>query len=171
MSYFFDTQVMLILILIDVQYSQNAVFSFEKGSNCQNHSSSGSHHPVKNSPSKIFDSQSGEGEASNFTRGDLLPGGENLGRSDFDNLNLFESFRLFEPNSLPPPSTPYRYLKNPANSRWKYSRRVFMKRFYVFLPKQEHFWSFYTFLKIRKQKKTLQTDPYKILWGIFYLLT
>ena len=33
---------MLILILIDVQYSQEAVFSFEKGLNCQNHSSSGS---------------------------------------------------------------------------------------------------------------------------------
>ena len=27
------TQVMLILILIDFQYSQNAIFSFEKGSN------------------------------------------------------------------------------------------------------------------------------------------
>ena len=26
---------MLILILIDVQYSQKAAFSFEKGSNCQ----------------------------------------------------------------------------------------------------------------------------------------
>ena len=37
------------LILIDVQYSQKAVFSFEKGLNCQNHSSSGSLHPV-NSP-------------------------------------------------------------------------------------------------------------------------
>ena len=37
---------MLILILIDVQYLQNAVFSFEKGSNRQNHFSSGSHHPV-----------------------------------------------------------------------------------------------------------------------------
>ena len=47
---------MLILILIDVQYSQNAVFSFEKGLNHQNHSPSGSHHPVKNSPSKISDS-------------------------------------------------------------------------------------------------------------------
>ena len=34
-----DTQVMLILILIDAQHSQKAVFSFEKGSNCQNHSS------------------------------------------------------------------------------------------------------------------------------------
>ena len=32
------TQVMLILILINVQYSQNAVFSFEKGLNDQNHS-------------------------------------------------------------------------------------------------------------------------------------
>ena len=31
---------MLILILIHVQYSQNAVFSFEKFSNRQNHSSS-----------------------------------------------------------------------------------------------------------------------------------
>ena len=30
------------LILINVQYSQNAIFSFEKGSNSQNHSSSGS---------------------------------------------------------------------------------------------------------------------------------
>ena len=34
---------MLVLILIDVQYSQNAVFSFEKFSNGQNHSSSNSH--------------------------------------------------------------------------------------------------------------------------------
>ena len=41
---------MLILVLIDVQYSQKAVFSFEKASNCQNHSSAGSVHPVK----KIF---------------------------------------------------------------------------------------------------------------------
>ena len=31
---------MLILILIDVWYSQKAVFSFEKGSDHQNHSSS-----------------------------------------------------------------------------------------------------------------------------------
>ena len=38
---------MLTFILIDVQYSQKAVFSFEKGSNCQNHSSSGSLHLVK----------------------------------------------------------------------------------------------------------------------------
>ena len=40
---------MLILILIDVQYSQNAVFSFEKFSNRQNHSSA-SHHLVKSRP-------------------------------------------------------------------------------------------------------------------------
>ena len=48
---------MVILILIDVQYSQNAAFSFEKGSNCQNHSTSGSHHLVNKSPPphKIFD--------------------------------------------------------------------------------------------------------------------
>ena len=38
---------MLILILIDVQYSQKAVFSFEKGFNCQNNSSPGSFRPVK----------------------------------------------------------------------------------------------------------------------------
>ena len=41
---------MLILILIDVQYSQNAIFSFEWGSNCKNHSSSGSHHLLKKFP-------------------------------------------------------------------------------------------------------------------------
>ena len=52
-SYSFETQVMLILILIDVQYSQNAVFSFEKFSIWQNHSCSGSHHLVKNSPSSV----------------------------------------------------------------------------------------------------------------------
>ena len=60
-SYFFETQIMLILILIDVQYSQNAVFSFEKFSNRQNHSSSGSHHLVKKSPqqcSLLFDTKS-----------------------------------------------------------------------------------------------------------------
>ena len=39
---------MLISILIDIQYSQNAVFNFEKGLNRQNHSAS-SHHPVKKS--------------------------------------------------------------------------------------------------------------------------
>ena len=44
---------MFILILIDVQYSQKAVFSFEKGSNCQNHSSSGSLNLVKKSPPPV----------------------------------------------------------------------------------------------------------------------
>ena len=39
-------QVMLILILIDVQYLQNAVFGFEKGSNGQNYSSSGPQHHI-----------------------------------------------------------------------------------------------------------------------------
>ena len=41
---------MLILILIDAQYSQKAVFSFEKFVNCQNHISSGFLHLVKNLP-------------------------------------------------------------------------------------------------------------------------
>ena len=44
---------MLILILLDVQYLQNAVFSFEKGSNRQNHPS-GSHQLVKKSPPQNF---------------------------------------------------------------------------------------------------------------------
>ena len=41
---------MLIFNLIDVQYSQKVVFSFEKGSNHQNHSSSSSLHLVKKFP-------------------------------------------------------------------------------------------------------------------------
>ena len=48
-SYSFYTQVMLILILVVVQSLQNVVFSFEKGLNGQNHSSSGFHHPIKKS--------------------------------------------------------------------------------------------------------------------------
>ena len=44
-----DIQVRLVLILIDIQYSKKAVFSFEKGWNHQNHSS-GSHHSVTKSP-------------------------------------------------------------------------------------------------------------------------
>ena len=52
--YSFDTQVTLILILIDVQYSQNAVFTFGKDLNHQNHSSSGSHHQVEKSPPAQF---------------------------------------------------------------------------------------------------------------------
>ena len=52
---------MLILVLSDVQYSQNAVFSFEKFLNHQNCSSSGSQHLVKKSPkqcSLFFDTKS-----------------------------------------------------------------------------------------------------------------
>ena len=45
-SYALNTQVMLILILIDVQYLHNVIFSFEKGLNGQNHSSSDSHHDM-----------------------------------------------------------------------------------------------------------------------------
>ena len=45
---------MLILILTDVQHSQEAIFSFEIGSNCQNHSSSGSFHPVTKIPPVKF---------------------------------------------------------------------------------------------------------------------
>ena len=52
-SYSFETPIMLILILIDVQYLQNAVFSFEKFSNRQNHSSSDPHHLVKKSPTSV----------------------------------------------------------------------------------------------------------------------
>ena len=55
MSYSLDTQVMSILILIDVQYSQNAVFRLEKCLSFQNHSSSGSIHLLKIFPSKISD--------------------------------------------------------------------------------------------------------------------
>ena len=48
---------MLILFLIDVQYSQKAALGFKKGRNCQNRSSSGSLDPVKiSSPSKISNS-------------------------------------------------------------------------------------------------------------------
>ena len=45
---------MLIFILIDVQYSQKAAFSFEKGLNHQNHCSSGSLHLVKKFPPVKF---------------------------------------------------------------------------------------------------------------------
>ena len=53
-SYSFETQIMPILILIGVQYSQNVVFSFETFSNRQNHSSSDSHYLVKKVPSAVF---------------------------------------------------------------------------------------------------------------------
>ena len=45
---------MLTLILIDVQYSQKAVFSFEKGSNRQNNIFSGFLRLVKNLPHQNF---------------------------------------------------------------------------------------------------------------------
>ena len=45
-SYSLYKQVMLILILINVQYLQNVVFSFEKGLNGQNHSSSDFYHLI-----------------------------------------------------------------------------------------------------------------------------
>ena len=45
---------MLIFILIDVQYSEKAVFSFEKGLNRQNRSSSGSFDLVKSFPPGKF---------------------------------------------------------------------------------------------------------------------
>ena len=45
---------MLILIIIDVQYLQNVVFSFEKVLSGQNHSFSGSHHWKKKSLSAKF---------------------------------------------------------------------------------------------------------------------
>ena len=41
---------MLTLTLINVQYLQNVVFSFEKGLSGQNHSLSDSHNPIKNPP-------------------------------------------------------------------------------------------------------------------------
>ena len=41
------TLVMSVFILIDVQYSQNVVFSFENSSNGQNHSSSDSNHRIE----------------------------------------------------------------------------------------------------------------------------
>ena len=56
--YSFDMQFMLILILIDVQYSKSAVFIFEKYLNHQNHSSSGSHHLVKKCRQQNFQSPS-----------------------------------------------------------------------------------------------------------------
>ena len=46
---------MLILILIDIQFSKKAGFRFEKDLNCQSHSSPGSHHTVKVPLSKISD--------------------------------------------------------------------------------------------------------------------
>ena len=53
-SYSVVTQAMLLLILIDVQYSETTVCNFEKGSNHQNHSSTGSHHPAKKIPPAVL---------------------------------------------------------------------------------------------------------------------
>ena len=53
-SYYLDTYVMVILILIDVQHSQKAAFSFEKVLNRQNHFSSGSLHLAKNPSQQNF---------------------------------------------------------------------------------------------------------------------
>ena len=54
MSYSLDTQVMLILVLIDIQDSQRAIFSIEKGSIRQNYSFSSSHCLLKKSlPAKF----------------------------------------------------------------------------------------------------------------------
>ena len=46
---------MLILILIDVQYLHNVVYSFEKLSNHQNHRLPDSHHWIKNPPNPLLD--------------------------------------------------------------------------------------------------------------------
>ena len=46
-SYSLYTEVMLTLSLIEVQYLQKMVLIFFKGSNGQSHSSSRSHHPIK----------------------------------------------------------------------------------------------------------------------------
>ena len=54
MPYSLDAQVMPILVLIEVQYSQTAIFSIEKGLIGQNHSSSGSHCLGKKSPLAKF---------------------------------------------------------------------------------------------------------------------
>ena len=50
-SYSLHTQVMPILILINIQYLQIVVFSCGKGLNGQKHSSSDSRQPIKQSPS------------------------------------------------------------------------------------------------------------------------
>ena len=47
---------MLILTLLDVQYLQNVVISFEKGLNGQNPSLSDLDHPIKNPPQQNFPS-------------------------------------------------------------------------------------------------------------------
>ena len=46
---------MLILNLSDIQYLQKVVFSFDEGSNSQNHCSSDVHHPIKPPTRKMSD--------------------------------------------------------------------------------------------------------------------
>ena len=53
---------MLGLILIDIQYLQNVVFSLENGSNGQNHTP-GSHHLKKNPPQQNFTPPPNGGES------------------------------------------------------------------------------------------------------------
>ena len=53
-SYSFYIQIMLILLLINVQYLHNVLFSFKKCKNGQIHSSSDSQYPIKKKNSKIF---------------------------------------------------------------------------------------------------------------------
>ena len=53
MSYSLYTEMVLISVLTDVQYSQNDIFYFKNGSNDQIHSSSDAYHLTKKStPSK-----------------------------------------------------------------------------------------------------------------------
>ena len=50
-----------------------------------------------------------------------------------------------------------------TNNRWICSRAIFTKTFHIFLPKQEHFCSALTFLKIRKLKKSFRQTLIKYL--------
>ena len=53
-NFIFSLQVMLTLILINVQYLQNVVFSLENGSSSQNHSLSYSHYLIERFPLAKF---------------------------------------------------------------------------------------------------------------------
>ena len=59
---------MLIFVLIHVHYSQNAVFSFYKGSNRQeqNYTSLGSHHPIKKHHSIHYFLKQNQGNSLSF---------------------------------------------------------------------------------------------------------
>ena len=107
-SYSLDTQVMLILILIDVQYSHKAIFSFEKGSNHQNHSSIPLHPVKKKSFPVKFPIPWGE-----FAHHPLLLFGKPWSPDPFLMRSPLEIFFSFRPTHsfyaiLPqPPSYPY----------------------------------------------------------------